>query len=264
VYRSTVGGLPGTFSRLATFGIGVGEPFPWVTPLATTANTIFVASNYVYRAATSQPTSTFTWTKVSRNLSVSGSVTVLSPPIGVSTPSADVAALWAGTSNGRIYRCENPTAMANGARVQWTDVTGNFPANSYVSDIAADPYQPARVFVTRGAFGLSRLYRSTTAGGPWAGVGTGLPNVPANAVAVDPLDGTRIFVGTDVGVYESSDGGDTFLPFSEGMPLGAVVTDLEIAASPHVLVAGTYGRGAFLVNLLATPPPAGAEALTAR
>jgi hypothetical protein len=95
-------------------------------------------------------------------------------------------------------------------------------------------------------------------------VGTGLPNVPANAVAVDPLDGNRIFVGTDVGIYESTNGGDTFLPFSEGMPLGVVVTDLEIAASPHVLLAGTYGRGAFLVNLLATPPPAGAEALTAR
>jgi hypothetical protein len=30
-----------------------------------------------------------------------------------------------------------------------------------------------------------------------------------------------------------------------GLPLGMVVTDLEISAEPHVLVAGTYGRGAW-------------------
>jgi PKD repeat protein len=61
-----------------------------------------------------------------------------------------------------------------------------------------------------------------------------------------------------VGVYESVDGGDTFVPFSAGLPLGVVVTDLEIDDSPHVLVAGTYGRGAFRVNLAAgtNQPPA--------
>ena len=109
------------------------------------------------------------------------------------------------------------------------------------------------MFVTRGAFNLSRLYRSTTGGTTWTAVGAGLPNVPANAVAIDPLEPTRVFVGTDVGVYESMDGGDNFLPFSAGLPLGLVVTDLEVDDAPHVLVAGTYGRGAFRVNLELTP-----------
>ena len=69
--------------------------------------------------------------------------------------------------------------------------------------------------------------------------------IPANSVAIDPLDSARIFVGTDIGVYESTDGGDTFTPFMAGLPLGMVVTDLEVSAEPHVLVAGTYGRGAW-------------------
>ena len=34
-----------------------------------------------------------------------------------------------------------------------------------------------------------------------------------------------------------------------GLPLGMVVTDLEIAAEPHTLVAATYGRGAWKVVL---------------
>ena len=95
-------------------------------------------------------------------------------------------------------------------------------------------------------------------------MGSGLPNVPANAVAIDPLEPDRIFVGTDVGVYESADGGDTFVPFSLGLPLGMVVTDLEIDDSPHVLVAGTYGRGAFRVNLAAGHQPAAHRRLRAR
>ena len=37
-----------------------------------------------------------------------------------------------------------------------------------------------------------------------------------------------MFVGTDIGVYESTDGGDNFTAFSAGLPLGVVVSDLEI------------------------------------
>jgi hypothetical protein len=136
------------------------------------------------------------------------------------------------------------------------DVTGNYPGG-YVSDIAVDPLNPEIVYATRGAFNLSRLYKSTTGGTTWTAVGAGLPNIPANAVAVDPSDSRRVFVGTDIGVYESADYGATFQPFMEGMPLGTVVTDLEIDDSPYFLLAGTYGRGALRVDLVPLPaaPP---------
>jgi hypothetical protein len=55
----------------------------------------------------------------------------------------------------------------------------------------------------------------------------------------------------DVGVFESFDGGTTFSAAMSGFPLGAVVTDLEIDDEPHVLSAGTYGRGAWQVDLAA-------------
>ena len=34
-----------------------------------------------------------------------------------------------------------------------------------------------------------------------------------------------------------------------GLPLGAVVTDLEVDDQPHRLTAGTYGRGAWQLDL---------------
>ena len=239
--RSTTGGDPNTFSTLATNGIVSGEPFPWVTPLAVLPGTVFVGSHSVYRASAGQSASSFTWTKISGNLTgaTSTALSVIS-----TTPGSNVA--YVGTANGRLHRTGNVLASS----VTWADVTGNYPGG-YVSDIAADPGNTQRVFASRGSFGLSRLYRSTTGGATWTAVGSGLPNVPANAVAIDPVQPSRIFVGTDVGVYESANGGDSFVPFSAGLPLGAVVTDLEVDNSPHVLVAGTYGRGAYRVNLTA-------------
>ena len=71
----------------------------------------------------------------------------------------------------------------------------------------------------------------------------------ANSVVIDPADSARIFVGMDVGVFESTDGGDSFTAAMSGFPLGTVVTDLEIDDDPHVLTAGTYGRGAWQVDL---------------
>jgi photosystem II stability/assembly factor-like uncharacterized protein len=250
VYRSTSGGVPNTFSRLATIGIVGGEPFPWVTPLNVLADAIFVGSHSVYRANSTQPTGSFTWTKISPVLSGGSAISVITlhPPAASPFPSPSVARLfgaYVGTADGRIQRGRD----LRGANPGWQNVTGSYPGG-WVSDIAVDPVNPERVYVTRGAFNLSRLYRSTNGGGSWDPVGSGLPNVPANAVAVDPANAGRIFVGTDVGVYESMDHGATFQPFSLGLPLGAVVTDLEIDDAPHVLVAGTYGRGAWRVDLV--------------
>jgi hypothetical protein len=237
---STTGGEPNTFSNVATTGITAGEPFPFVTPIAIVSGTVFVGSNALYRGSSSQAPASFAWTKISGNLTGdTTSISVINPLIAGGS-----VLTYVGTSNGRIQR----TANALAAAPVWTNVTGNYPGG-FVSDIAVDPTNTQRVFATRGAFGQSRLYRSTTGGTTWTAVGSGLPNVPANTVAIDPLEPARVFVGTDVGVYESGDGGNTFVPFSLGLPLGLVVMDLEVDDSPHVLVAGTYGRGAYRVNL---------------
>lgn len=234
ILRSTSGGGAGTFSYLPDTGITSSSNFPWVTPLAVESGYIFVASDTLYRGVTSA--SPFSWTAISGNL---GRVSVITPmKHGMMTP------LFVGTAAGRVYS----TTDAAVATPTFTDVTGNYPGGN-VSDVAMTPGNPQRVFITRSAFGASRLYRSTTGGTTWTAVGAGLPNVPANSVAIDPLNTQRVFVGTDVGVYESTDGGDNFIAFSSGLPLGLVVTDLEVDDVPHFLHAGTYGRGAWKVAL---------------
>ncbi len=235
IVRSMQGGAPDTFSQLSNSGLQSSSNFPWVTPLAAAGSKVWVASDRVYFGTTSA--SSFSWTAIGSTLG--SAVSVITPvQNGSSYP------IYVGTSGGRIYFSSN--GAISGATL--TDVTGNYPGGR-VSDIAFDKSNTQRVFVTRGNFGGSRLYRSSNGGSSWTGVGAGLPSVPANAVALDPANVNRVFVGTDIGMYVSEDGGDNFVPFNNGMPLGNVITDLEVLASPYTLVAGTYGRGAWKMDL---------------
>jgi hypothetical protein len=238
ILRSFSGGSPGTFSLLPSSGLASSSNFPWVTPLAVASNYVFVGSDVVYRSVTSA--NPFSWTALTTGLV--GTVTVIAPSQqGIMLP------LYVGTASGRIYYSPDVAV----ASPNFYDVTGNFPGG-IVSDVAITPGNVQRVFITRSGFSGTHLYRSTTGGSSWQAVGIGLPNVPANTVAIDPINTQRIFVGTDVGVYESTDGGDTFVAFSLGLPLGLVVMDLEVDDSPHYLHAGTFGRGAWKVALQGT------------
>ncbi len=242
IIRSSSGGVPGSFCWMGRTGITAG-PFPWVTPLAiadsgpATPTYVFVASDRVYRADSAVGCSP-TWTLISGDLAPSGSISVMDPS------SIGTVRLYVGTEDGHLHRSDDATA----ALASFADVTGDYPGG-YVSDVDADPLAPNRVFVTRSVFGGAKLYRSVTSGGSWTAVGSGLPDLPANAVAVDPTAPHRVFVGNDLGVYVSLDDGATFAPLLDGMPIGVPVTDLEIDDDPHVLVAGTYGRGAFRMDL---------------
>jgi PKD repeat protein len=242
IYRSTQSGAPGTFAAAGSNGL-TGGGFPWVTPTDVAGGYHFVGGYYVSRALTSA--STMSWTTISPR--VSGTVSVITAKkIGSSVH------VYAGTDAGKVYY------SANGASTSVADVSGALPTGR-ISDVAIDPTNGSRAFVTRASFSGSKLYRTTSGGGTWTALGTGLPNIPANTVVIDPLNLQRVFVGTDIGVYESVDGGANFAPFSDGMPAGLVVSDLEIDNSPHVLTAGTYGRGAWQTTLSSganTPPVA--------
>ena len=232
IYRSTQSGAPGTFASVGSSGL-TGGGFPWVTPTDVAGGFHFVGGYYVSRASASA--STMSWTTISPR--VSGTVSVITAKrIG------SAVHVYAGTDSGKIYY------TANGASSQVVDVSGSLPAGR-ISDVAIDPTNGSRAFLTRASFSGAKLYRTTSGGGTWAAVGAGLPNIPANTVVIDPRNLQRVFVGTDIGVYESTDNGANFAPFSDGMPAGLVISDLEIDDSPHVLTAGTYGRGAWQTTL---------------
>ena len=238
---STSRGEPYSFNWVGRSGFDTSEPFPWVTPLVTGNDAVFVASNRVYRAPIGDNAAAYTWSGISPTLTWDGNATV--SVLAVPATEGRTQVLYAGTSDGRI----GMTANALAAAPAWVDRTGSWPRGN-VSDIAFGDAAGYTVYGTRSVFQPPQLLRATGAG-DWQAIGEGLPKVPANSVAVDPAEPTHVYVGTDIGVYRSTDGGETFEPWMAGMPLGMVVTDIEVAARQRVLVAATYGRGAWKLPL---------------
>ena len=242
MWRSDQGGTPGSFAQVASTGLVSGEPFSFIAKGASAAGFVFLGSSSVYRASSNVSAGSVAWTKISNNLTQGSSISVITAARKLAT---DPLTLYVGDSAGGIWRLYNVTATNTPPSA---NVTNNF-AGGVVSDIAVDPNNLSRIFVTRGAFGGSKLYYSDNQAASWVARGGGLPDVPANSVAVDPADGAKVFVATDVGVFRSFDGGVSFQAFDAGMPLGAVATDLEIQGSTRKLYVGTFGRGVYVIDL---------------
>ena len=65
--------------------------------------------------------------------------------------------------------------------------------------------------------------------------------VAVNAITNDPQNPTHLFIGTDVGVFFSTDDGGTWVPYMDGLP-NVVVNELVVQKQSNLIFAGTYGR----------------------
>ena len=97
--------------------------------------------------------------------------------------------------------------------------------------------------------GISHLFKTSNGGINWEDAsGTFvpllLPDVPTSAIAVDNLDSEVAYVGTDVGMYRTSDGGTSWTTFQEGLPRSPI-TQLCLHRSARILFAATMGRGVY-------------------
>ncbi len=152
---------------------------------------------------------------------------------------ADSRVLYAGSTGGIV-------AVSTDAGSNWSTVRSGLP-NRYVTDIQSDYTNAATVYVCFSGFGGGHLFKSTNSGQSWKDIsgtaGTGLPDAPANTVAVNPVNPNRLYVGTDVGAFESADGGATWQILDQGMG-NVTVSDLRFRQD-GTLFAATHGRGIF-------------------
>lgn len=138
-----------------------------------------------------------------------------------------------------------------------TTPAGKNPGDVFLASTSA-PYMQDSVTLVPARLG--HLLITQDRGNTWQpfhGNGTGfdLPNVGVNIVRYDPADlsGNTIYAATEVGVYRSTDGGNTWLRFGVGLPLVSV-TDLFISNNGGLLRAATYGRGLWEIYPNASAP----------
>jgi len=160
----------------------------------------------------------------------------------VSPSNPDV--IWTGSNDGVVQ------VTVDGG-VSWTDVSTALP-DRWVTAVRAHPTNVVAAFATISGYRwnepLPRIYVTTNFGSTWTAITTGLPDAPVNDLVVDPADGDRLFVATDVGVFNSRDGGGSWQVFGRGLP-NVVVTSLLIDERSATLLAGTFGRSVFAVSI---------------
>jgi len=204
-------------------------------------NTVYFASDRLYRSADQG----VTMPPVSQVLIDGQAITTIAVAPG------DDNVRIAGTRNGRVF------ATTTGANTL-VDITapGMPPPNPNdpnqrraVARARIDPRNANVAYVAFGGYTVpagQHVWKTTSlagGAGTWVASGNGIPDVPVNALVIDPGNTEILYAGTDIGVFASTDGGASWLPYTTGLPK-VPVFDLTLFNGPtRVLRAATYGRG---------------------
>jgi hypothetical protein len=149
---------------------------------------------------------------------------------------------WVGYPDGTVYKTANCTATTP----TWTEVDNNGLPGLFVTRVTIDATNNSRVYVSMGGFDTTNLWVTTNGGTTWASIvgngATALPSVPVRDLSIDPGNPSVLYAGTEIGVFNSLDGGNTWGVAQDG-PANVSVDQLFWMGSS--LVAATWGRGLF-------------------
>ncbi|MCX6137637.1 MAG: T9SS type A sorting domain-containing protein [Ignavibacteriales bacterium] len=159
--------------------------------------------------------------------------------IGVSNSNADTLIAATGQRTNPIFQIFRST---NGGTT-WTKTSSAIP-NRYPTDIEFDPSSSSVAYCSFSGYGTSHIFASTDAGLTWSDISSNLPDIPVQSVTLDPAAPSQIYLGTDIGVYRSTNGGVFWEEFNDGMP-PAMVLDLRFSLKDHRLRAATFGNGVY-------------------
>ena len=242
---------------------GLPYRFNWESPLAfshTTPGLAYFGANVVF-ATTDRGK---TWTAISPDLTRNDRAKQQLPggPIDTDVSGAefydtllDIAPspiasgdIWAGTDDGLLWRTVD-------AGAHWRNVTPRIAPWGRVECVEPSSRfaQRAYAVVNRHLLGDFVPYLMTTddGGSTWRRIDAGLPRGQhAHVVREDPRDPEILYAGLEQGVWVSFDRGSHWQSLQLNMP-AVSVHDLRVQPREHDLIAGTHGRGLWILDDLA-------------
>jgi hypothetical protein len=188
------------------------------------------------------------WTQMSSAIAPSGS-RMSAMAVAPSNPNR----VLAGTDAGQI--AVSSVATNGTTTTAWTI---SKPRNGFVSSVAFHPANHNIAYATYSTFNsgpdIGHIFKSTDGGISWVnsdGNGsTGIPDIPVHGVVVNPYNPSRIYAGTEIGVFISDDAGATW---AAETGLGHVITNrIQFISATSELYGFTWGRG---LSKVADPDP---------
>ncbi len=241
-----------------------GDTFPFYTVYLmdpSNPQRMYIAGRGVWRSNNQGST----WSRISATTPAitGGSITA----IGVS-PNPNTVLV--GTASGRVARTTIATTATSATAWTILDTSPRGLNNGTISWIAFDPNNANTAYITYSTFNgaanangtnVGHIYKTTDSGTTFtlvdgtqtAGNANAIPDVPAHSVVVDPNDAKRLYVGTDLGVFVTLDGGLNW--YQETTGFSNVVTEsvsLQRSNGVTSIFAFTHGRSAYKVTIPAS------------
>jgi len=226
-----------------TNGINGSEPTNWDTPVVmdpNNNNTLYYGTNHLYRTTDGASN----WNSISPSLTdwVPGRRLGTITTIDVAPLNSNV--IYVGTDDSHVW-----VSPDNGTT--WNEISDGLPIR-WVTRVVADPKNENIVYVTFNGLKWKdpqpHIFRSTDMGASWTDISNNLPDAPIDAFVVDNITSTTLYLGNDVGMYVSFNAGQNWEVLGEGLPI-LPIGDIEIHPTTHELVAGTYGRSMYKIDL---------------
>jgi photosystem II stability/assembly factor-like uncharacterized protein len=155
--------------------------------------------------------------------------------------------VYIGTDDGLIQITED-----NGGNWRKLSKFTGVPEKTYVNMIVASQHTEGTVYAAfnnhkNGDF-KPYLLKSTDKGNTWTSIAANLPERGSvYSIAEDHVDPNLLFVGTEFGVFFTSNGGKNWVQLKAGLPTVAI-RDIAIQRRENDLVLASFGRGFYVLD----------------
>ncbi|CAM1352339.1 thrombospondin type 3 repeat-containing protein [Tenacibaculum crassostreae] len=185
---------------------------------------------------------------ISKNILKNGLMNSEPSVLKISPYTVNSSKLYVGLKNGKLLKVEN----ANSGLGNWSEITGDEFVGS-VSDIEFGKNEN-QIFVTMHNYGVKSIWYSSDGGTNWVSKEGNLPDIPVKTILQNPLSTNEVIVGTDLGVWKTSNFNDVSPNWTQsynGMS-NVPVLDLDLR-DDNTVFAATYGRGIFSGKFILDP-----------
>jgi len=156
--------------------------------------------------------------------------------------------IWSGSDDGRVH-------ITRDGGANWESIEGRAPRRApkgaWVPMIEPSPHDAGTAFVVLDDHRRSNMgtyvYKVENYGRKWTSIVTKDISGYALSIKQDPIDPNLLFLGTEFGLYVSTNAGKDWTKWTAGVPTTSVM-DLAIQERESDLVLGTHGRSIFVID----------------
>jgi len=250
-------------------GVGALKPadlkyrFNWTSPIAVSATNpdeIYLGGNVLFKSTDAGAH----WTPISPDLTrndktkqessggqveldLSGAETY-DTILSFAVSPVDPKTIWVGTDDGLVQ-------VTRDGGEHWTNATANIknlPQWGRLQQIEASPFSADTAYIAVDFHEVDNdkpyVFKTHDFGKTWTPIAVGLPNdQPAKVIRENPNRRGFLVVGTETGLFYSTDDGARWTPLKSNFPT-VPTYDIKFVRKGHDMVVATHGRGLFVLD----------------